>query len=100
MRTATAGRNPPERAVSDGQTRKKLLKGVHTLTPPTQSGPVTGAPTQVTAAVATLLGPCVAPPGVAGFSEYVYAAATMIDGETRESQYDASAAIAFALAPT
>lgn len=77
-----------------------LIKGVNTLTPPSQSGQVMGAPTQITAAVATLLGPCVAPPGVAGFAEYIYVAAKAINGEVRQSQYDASAAIAFVLAPT
>lgn len=76
-----------------------LLKGVNTLTPPSQGGEVTGAPTEINAAVSTLLGTCVAPPGVAGFAEYVYVAAKMINGETRQSQYDASAAIAFVLAP-
>jgi hypothetical protein len=76
-----------------------LIKGVNPLTPPSQSGEVAVAPTQITAAVATLLGPCVAPPGVAGFAEYVYVAAKAINGETRQSQYDASAAIAFVLAP-
>ena len=53
----------------------------------------------MTKTVDDLLGPCAAPPGVAGFSVYVYTAATMINGEGRQSQYDASAAIAFALAP-
>jgi hypothetical protein len=60
---------------------------------------VVGAPTQITTAIGTLLGPCVAPSGVAGFAEHVHAAAKMIEGETRQSQYDASAAIAFVLAP-
>jgi YD repeat-containing protein len=76
-----------------------LIKGVNLLTPPSMGGEVTGAPNQVTAAVTTLLGPCIAPPGVAGFAEHVYVAAKMINGEQRQSQYDASAAIAFVLAP-
>jgi hypothetical protein len=76
-----------------------LIKGVNALTPPSQGGEVAVAPTHVTASVATLLGPCVAQPGVAGFAEYVYVAAKAINGETRQSQYDASAAIAFVLAP-
>ena len=76
-----------------------LIKGVNLLTPPSMGGEVTGAPNQVTAAVTTLLGPCIAPPGVAGFAEHVYVAAKMINGEHRQSQYDASAAIAFVLAP-
>ncbi|HWU89032.1 MAG TPA: hypothetical protein VN253_17325 [Kofleriaceae bacterium] len=78
----------------------RLIKGVHDLTPPTTSGPVTGAPPEITASISTLLGPCAAPPGVAGFAEYVYVAARAINGEVRQSQYDASAAIAFVLAPT
>ena len=77
-----------------------LLKGVNGLTPPSTGGEVTGAPSQITATVATLLGPCVAPPGVAGFSEYIYVTAKAINGEVRQGQYDASAAIAFVLAPT
>ena len=36
---------------------------------------------------------------VGGFAEYVYVAATMNNGWGRQSQYDASAAIAFVLAP-
>jgi hypothetical protein len=76
-----------------------LIKGVNTLAPPSTGGPVTGAPAQITAPIAELLGPCVAPPGVAGFAEHVHVAARAINGEVRQSQYDASAAIAFVLAP-
>ena len=72
-----------------------LLKGVNTLTPPSTSGPVTGAPSVITGQASTLLGTCT----IAGYGEYLYVAATMINGETRQSQYDASAAIAFVLAP-
>ncbi|MEZ5454199.1 MAG: hypothetical protein R3E93_15470, partial [Thiothrix sp.] len=76
-----------------------LVKGVNKLTPPSMGGEVAGAPTQVTAAVTALLGSCIAAPGVAGFAERVYVAAKMINGESRQSQYDASAMIAFVLAP-
>jgi hypothetical protein len=91
--------SPPLRALVTRNLSFTLIKGVNALTPPSQSGEVAVAPSQITAAVATLLGPCVAPPGVAGFAEYVYVAAKAINGETRQSQYDASAAIAFVLAP-
>ena len=80
-----------------------LLKGVSSLPVPAGiGGAVPPAPgtLEVTKTVADLLGPCAAPPGVGGFSVHVYVAATMINGEARQSQYDASAAIAFALAPT
>jgi len=76
-----------------------LIKGVNALTPPSQGGEVAAAPDHVDASIATLLGPCAAPPGVAGFAEHIYVAAKMINGEARQSQYDASAAIAFVLAP-
>jgi hypothetical protein len=45
--------------------------------------------------VAHLLGSC----NVAGFAEYVYVWATINNGWWRQGQYDASAAIAFVLAP-
>ena len=41
------------------------------------------------------MGPCT----VAGFAEYLYVAATANNGWGRQSQYDASAAVAFVLAP-
>jgi len=44
---------------------------------------------------ADLLGAC----KIAGFAESLYVAATMIDGESRQSQYDASGLTAFVLAP-
>jgi hypothetical protein len=72
-----------------------LVKGVSTLTPPSTSGPVSAAPAAITATAADLLGKC----GVAGFAERIYVATTIINGEVRQSQYDASAAIAFVLAP-
>jgi hypothetical protein len=43
----------------------------------------------------TLLGSCT----IAGFGEYLYVAASANNGWSRQSQYDASAAIAFVLAP-
>jgi hypothetical protein len=58
-------------------------------------GPVVGAATSLSDTTAHLLGSC----KIAGFAEYLYAAATMIDGEVRQSQYDASDALAFVLAP-
>ncbi|HUJ43778.1 MAG TPA: hypothetical protein VLW52_09245 [Opitutaceae bacterium] len=72
-----------------------LIKGVNTLTPPSTSGPVPPAVSPITGTVATLMGAC----NVAGFAEYVYVAATINNGWGRQSQYDASAAIAFVLAP-
>jgi len=45
--------------------------------------------------VAKLLGPCT----VAGFAESIYVAATIQNGWGRQSQYDASATIAFVLSP-
>ncbi len=77
-----------------------LIKGVNRLAPPSTGGEVSAAPAQITASVATLLGACVAPPGVAGFSEHIHVAAKAINGEVRQSQYDASAAIAFVLVPS
>ena len=73
-----------------------LIKGVNLLTPPSTGGPVSSVLSPVTASVATLLGTCT----VAGFSEYLYVAATATTGWGRCSQYDASAAIAFVLTPT
>jgi hypothetical protein len=75
-----------------------LVKGVNTValptTPPT-SGPVTTAVSPITDTVAHLMGGC----NVAGFGEYLYVAATANNGWGRQSQYDASDAIAFVLAP-
>ncbi|MFO0761469.1 MAG: hypothetical protein U0359_33630 [Byssovorax sp.] len=75
-----------------------LLKGVNALTlPGVTHGSVNAVtpPLSVSDTVAHLLGSCT----IAGFAEYVYCAATAIDGWSRLSQYDASAAIAFVLAP-
>jgi hypothetical protein len=75
-----------------------LIKGVNGITlptPPPTSGPVNTAVSPIKDTVAHLMGPCT----VAGFAEYVYVAATMNNGWGRQSQYDASAAVAFVLAP-
>jgi hypothetical protein len=74
-----------------------LIKGVNTLTLPAGShtgGPVPESWTN-TDTVADMLGTC----NVAGFAEYLYVAATINNGWGRQSQYDASAAIEFVLAP-
>jgi hypothetical protein len=74
-----------------------LIKGANGLTLP--AGSHTGGPVPETwtntDTVAHLLGAC----NVAGFAEYLYVAATIDNGWGRQSQYDASAAIAFVLAP-
>ncbi len=76
----------------------RLVKGVHAVSlpavPPT-SGPVSSAVSPVTASIADLMGSC----DIAGFGEWVYVAATATNGWSRQSQYDASAAVAFVLAP-
>ncbi|HEY4358618.1 MAG TPA: hypothetical protein VGN16_22925 [Acidobacteriaceae bacterium] len=72
-----------------------LIKGVATLTPPSTHGPVSALVSPATATAATLLGKCT----VAGFAEYIYVAATANNGWGSQTQYDASAAIAFVLAP-
>ena len=75
-----------------------LVKGVNPLAlraaPPT-SGPVSSAVSRFSATVANLMGAC----NSAGFAERLYVAATMNNGWHRQSQYDASATIAFVLAP-
>jgi hypothetical protein len=75
-----------------------LIKGVHSVAlpaaPPT-SGPVSSAVSPITETIANLMGNC----NVAGFAEYVYVAASATNGWGRQSQYDASAAVAFVLAP-
>jgi hypothetical protein len=75
-----------------------LIKGVNSValpaSPPT-SGPVSAAVSPITATIQDLMGKC----DVAGFAEYVYVAATATNGWSRQSQYDASAAVAFVLAP-
>lgn len=75
-----------------------LVRGVTglSLVPPLPSGPVPGAsPVTPAPTVSELLGPC----PTAGFAAEVYVAATMTNGMNRQSQYDASALIAFVLTP-
>ena len=69
-----------------------LIKGVNQVM--SASGAVPGPVAPITATVAVLLNKCV----VAGFAEYLYVAATINNGWSRQSQYDASAAFAFVLA--
>ena len=75
-----------------------LIKGVNSVplpaSPPT-SGPVSTAVSPITDSIQDLMGKC----DVAGFGEYVYVAASATNGWGRQSQYDASAAVAFVLAP-
>ncbi len=75
-----------------------LIKGVNAVAlpaaPPT-SGPVSTAVSPITASIVDLMGKC----DIAGFGEWVYVAASATNGWWRQSQYDASAAIAFVLAP-
>jgi len=61
----------------------------------TAKGSVNPSPAPYTDTVGNLLGNC----PVAGFAEYLYVAATIQNGWSRQSQYDASDAFAFALAP-
>ena len=76
----------------------ELIKGVNQVAlpavPPT-SGPVSAVASPITDSVINLMGSCT----VAGFAELVYVWATANNGWSRQSQYDASAAIAFVLAP-
>ncbi len=76
----------------------QLVKGVNNVPlPPPTSGPVT-APLMLLASsgtVGNLLGSCT----VAGFAEHIYVATTIQNGWGRQSQYDASALIAFVLSP-
>ena len=74
-----------------------LIKGVNaiTLPPPPSSGPVSAAVSPMGDTVAHLLGACT----VAGFGEWLYVWATANNGWSRQGQYDASAAVAFVLAP-
>lgn len=70
-------------------------RGVNALPAPwSQSGPVGGGTITLSPTVAQLLGTCT----VAGFAEYLYVAASAIDGEARQSQYDDSRSLAFVLA--
>jgi hypothetical protein len=69
-----------------------LIKGITQVL--ATGGPVPSPAPPVTATVAALLGGCT----VAGYAEYLYVAATINNGWSRQSQYDASAAFAFVLA--
>jgi hypothetical protein len=79
----------------------QLRKGVTPLPLPSGIGGsvMPPTPTELTATIVDLLGECGRGAGVAGFSVSVYVTATMINGEARQSQYDASDAVAFTLAP-
>jgi hypothetical protein len=70
----------------------QVVKGVNGIIG--VGGPVPAA-SPVTSPAATLLGTCT----IAAFGEYLYVAATTNNGWSRQSQYDASAALAFVLAP-
>jgi hypothetical protein len=75
------------------------VRGVTPVTlPPPTSGPVSSAPSSVTMTVAALLGTCLGA-GVAGFAVYLYVYSTINNGWSRQSQYDASALLAYVLAP-
>lgn len=75
-----------------------LIKGVNAVAlpavPPT-SGPVSAAVSPITQTIQNLMGGCT----IAGFGEWVYVYASATNGWGRQSQYDASAAVAFVLAP-
>jgi hypothetical protein len=62
--------------------------------PPT-SGPVNTAVSPITDTVGTLLGPC----PTAGFAVELYVAATINNGWSRQSEYDAEALLGFVLTP-
>jgi hypothetical protein len=70
----------------------EVVKGVN---PIVSIGGNVPAASPVTSLASALLGTC----SIAGFGEYLYVAATTNNGWSRQSQYDASAAIAFVLAP-
>ena len=77
-----------------------LVKAVNqvTLAPlPIIGAPVSAAPglSPITESVSNLLGAC----NIAAFAEEVYVFASANNGWGRQSQYDASALIAFCLAP-
>ncbi|HOY32793.1 MAG TPA: hypothetical protein PKW80_13020 [Bacteroidales bacterium] len=74
-----------------------IIKGANYLHPPI-SGKLVPNPLVIDykESVLSLLGTC---PTVAAFSESIYVATTVINGVSRQSQYDASKTIAFCLAP-
>ena len=75
-----------------------MVRGVTPVTlpaiPPT-SGPVTTAVSPITDTVGALLGPC----PTAGFAVELYVAATINNGWSRQSEYDAEALLGFVLTP-
>jgi hypothetical protein len=71
----------------------ELERGVTALTPPSQSGQVPGTVT-LSPTVQQIIGGCT----IAGYAEYLYVAASAINGQSRQSQYDAQASQAFVLA--
>ncbi len=75
-----------------------MVRGVTGVTlpavPPT-SGPVSAAVSPITDTVGALLGAC----PTAGFAVEVYVAATINNGWSRQSQYDAEALLGFVLTP-
>ena len=73
-----------------------LIRGINPVpVVGTASGPVPSPAAPLTVAVAAALGSC----NIAGFAEYLYVATTIQNGSAHQSQYDASAAFAFVLAP-
>jgi hypothetical protein len=74
-----------------------LVSGVSTVTIPMPSGPVVNAPaaSPINSQDGALLGPC----PTAGFAAEVYVAATMTNGLSRQSQYDAEVLMGFVLTP-
>ena len=76
-----------------------LVRGVTAVTlpsPPPSSGPITAAVSPFTATVAALLS---ASCPTAGFAGELYVAATINNGWSRQSQYDAWALLGFVLTP-
>jgi hypothetical protein len=77
----------------------ELIKGATQVTgpppPPPTSGPISMVVSPISLPLNYLLGSCT----IAAFAEYVYVFATANNGWSRQSQYDASAIIAFVLAP-
>lgn len=75
-----------------------MVRGVTAVTlpavPPT-SGPVSTAVSPITDTVGALLGPC----PTAGFAVELYVAATINNGWSRQSEYDADALLGFVLTP-
>jgi hypothetical protein len=75
-----------------------MVRGVTAVAipaPPPSSGPITVAASPISATVGTLLGTC----PTAGFAVELYVAATINNGWSRQSEYDAEALLAFVLTP-